>query len=122
MDKMISYCGLSCNSCPVHMATIERDEVRKQQMRESIVKQCAEQYHMQLRLEDITDCDGCRANTGRLFSGCFECQIRKCAMERKIENCAYCNDYLCGKLEKHFLLNPDSEKNLKEIRKAANKS
>ena len=91
MNTMISYCGLSCDTCPVHLATIERDEVRKQELRESIAKQCAEQYNLELHLEDITDCDGCRTNTGRLFSGCIDCEIRRCALERKVETCAHCS-------------------------------
>lgn len=116
MDRMISYCGLACNTCPIYLATIERDELRKQQMRESIAKQCAEQYDLKLRIEDITDCDGCRADSGRLFSGCIKCEIRKCATERKIETCAYCSDYACEKLEKHFSLEPESKKRLEELR------
>jgi len=26
--------------------------------------------------------------------------VRKCGLQRDIENCAYCNDFPCGKLEK----------------------
>ena len=118
MTSMISYCGLACNTCPIYLATIERDELRKQQLRKSIAKQCAEQYNLKLHLEDITDCDGCRANTGRLFSGCIECEIRKCAIEKKIKTCAFCSDYACEKLEKHFLLDPEVRKRLEQIRSA----
>lgn len=118
MNMMISYCGLTCNTCPIYLATIEGDELRKQQLREAIAKQCAEQYNLKLHLEDITDCDGCRANTGRLFSGCVECEIRKCAIERKIKTCAFCDDYACKKLEKHFLLDPESQDRLEQIRRA----
>lgn len=117
MNTMISYCGLACDTCPVHLATIERDEVRKQELRESIAKQCAERYNLELHLEDITDCDGCRTNTGRLFSGCIDCEIRRCALEREIETCAHCNEYGCEKLEKHFLLDPDSKNKLEQIRR-----
>lgn len=116
MTLMISYCGLACDTCPIYLATIESDQVGKQQLRESIAKQCAEQYNLKLLLEDITDCDGCSANTGRLFSGCFECEIRKCAINKKIATCAYCSHYVCEKLEKHFLLDPDSKKRLEELR------
>ena len=118
MDKLVSYCGLSCQTCPVHLATIERDEARRKIIRTSIAELCARQYGMDLLLEDITDCDGCRANTGRLFSGCIECEIRKCAIEKKIKTCAFCSDYACEKLEKHFLLDPEIRKRLEQIRSA----
>jgi hypothetical protein len=85
-------------------------------MRESIVELCSQQYGMNLRLEDITDCDGCRANDERLFSGCLNCEIRKCAGKKNIENCAYCNNYACEILKKHFLLDPGAKTRLEEIR------
>jgi hypothetical protein len=44
------------------------------------------------------------------------CGIRLCAIERKLENCAYCNDYACEKLIKHYNFDPDSRKRLEEIR------
>ncbi len=85
-------------------------------MRESIVELYSQQYGMNLRLEDITDCDGCRANDERLFSGCLNCEIRKCAGKKNIENCAYCNNYACEILKKHFLLDPGAKTRLEEIR------
>jgi len=85
-------------------------------MRESIVELYSQQYGMNLRLEDITDCDGCRANDERLFSGCLNCEIRKCAGKKNIENCPYCNNYACEILKKHFLLDPGAKTRLEEIR------
>jgi predicted helicase len=85
-------------------------------MRESIADKCSKIYGMNLQAEDVTDCDGCRANTGRLFSGCFNCEIRKCVIQKNIENCAYCNDYACDRLKKHFSLDPGAHASLEEIR------
>ena len=63
MVTMIAYCGLKCDSCPIHLATFEKDKPRQQTMREAIAEQCSKHYGMNLNPEDITDCDGCRANT-----------------------------------------------------------
>jgi len=41
-------------------------------------RQCSKLYGVNLQLKDITDFDECKANTGRLFSGCLYCEIRKC--------------------------------------------
>lgn len=102
MDTMIAYCGLTCDSCPVHLATLEKDISQQKIMRTSIAEQCNKLYGMNLHFNDITDCDGCKANTGRLFSGCLNCEIRKCTIEKNIENCAYCSDYACELLKTHF--------------------
>jgi hypothetical protein len=111
---MIAYCGLLCDTCPVHLATIEKDLIKKRAMRESIAEQCFSKYGMKLEPEDIGDCDGCMANAGRIFSGCLSCEIRKCAGERKVESCAYCDDYICKKLNEHFLSEPDAQKRLEK--------
>jgi hypothetical protein len=105
MNKMMAYCGLTCDSCPIYLATIELDKSHQQEMRVSIARLCYEQYGMKLKPEDITDCDGCRS-----------CEIRKCASQRNIENCAYCPEYLCDKLKEFLSHEPDAQNRLEEIR------
>ena len=85
-------------------------------MRESIAEQCSKQYGMNMQPEDINDCDGCRANTGKIFSGCLNCDIRKCAIQKHIDNCAFCSDYACDSLKKHFLHDSGAQTRLEEIR------
>ena len=116
MATMIAYCGLECDTCPIHLATLEADESRQQAMRESIAEECSELYGMNMKPEDITDCDGCRAGNERIFSGCLKCEIRKCARERQIGSCAYCDDCPCEMLHKNFALDPSAKKRLEEIR------
>ena len=113
---MIAYCGLECETCPIHLATLEPDVKRKAEMRVQIAHQLAKIYGTTPKPEIITDCDGCKVTGGRLFTGCADCGIRLCANERKVENCAYCSDYACEKLIKHFNFDPDSRKRLEEIR------
>jgi len=115
MDLLIAYCGLACNTCPIHLATLEKNTDRRRSMREAIAKACAEEYGMNLQVQEITDCDGCK--TGKmLFSGCARCEIRICAAERKIESCAFCDDYACERLQKHFDRDPGARTRLEEIR------
>jgi hypothetical protein len=116
MEKMISYCGLRCDTCPILLATLEQDKSEQQKMRESIIEIIAKQYGMALKINDINDCDGCKANSGKLFSGCLDCEIRKCAEQNKIENCTFCSDYICEILEKHFLKDTSARERLEKIR------
>jgi hypothetical protein len=38
-------------------------------------------------------------------------------MSKNLENCAFCNDFACEKIEKHYTFDPDSRKRLEVIRK-----
>jgi hypothetical protein len=101
-SEMIAYCGLNCVTCRIYLATRETDPKKQREMREGIARYIREHFDSEIREEDITDCDGCTVKEGRLFSGCKKCQVRKCAMEKGLKNCAYCSEYPCGKLNKLF--------------------
>jgi predicted nucleic acid binding AN1-type Zn finger protein len=115
MNAMIAYCGLACGTCPIHLATLEQDKLKQQSMRAEIAKIFTEQYGMSIQVQDIADCDGCRTG-GRLFSGCARCEIRKCAIEHTLGSCAFCNEYACEKLQKHFETDQDARTRLEELR------
>ncbi|MBN1387608.1 MAG: DUF3795 domain-containing protein [Bacteroidales bacterium] len=116
MADMIAYCGLRCDTCPIYLVTLEEDESRKQAMKESIAEECSDLYGMNIKPGDITDCDGCRAGNERIFPGCLKCEIRKCAGQKRIDSCAYCDDYPCEILSNNFSLDQDAKKRLEQIR------
>lgn len=86
-------------------------------MRVQIAEQLSRIYGTTPKPEIVTDCDGCNIRNGRLFSGCADCEIRKCAKIKNIVNCAYCSEYTCEKLEKHYVYDPGSRDRLEDIRK-----
>ena len=114
MDEMIAYCGLYCHSCAIFLATREKNDEKRNKMRVEIARQIKEHYGTEHKPEDISDCDGCRTKSGRIF--CKDCQIRKCAKEKNIENCAYCAEYACEQLERFFVTYPDAKTQLDKIR------
>jgi hypothetical protein len=116
MEASLSYCGLICTGCPLYMATIESDTTRKKRMKEKIAKMSNEMYKTNFTAKDITDCDGCMVEDGRLFPGCYDCGIRNCAREKNIPNCAWCEEYSCDKLTEFFKENPESKVRLEFIR------
>jgi len=118
MEKMIAYCGLACDSCPIHLAALEKDIVKKTQMIKDISEQLANIYGTTPKPEIITDCDGCKMINGRLFTGCIDCEVRKCANMKDLENCAYCSEFACEKLVKHYTYDPASRDRLEVIRKS----
>lgn len=113
---MVAYCGLTCQTCPIYLATRQEDKQEQLLMRAEIVEQCREHYGVTYKLEDITDCDGCKTEGERLFSASKDCLIRKCARTRGLENCASCAEYACEKLAEFFKKDPAAGKRLDAIR------
>lgn len=116
MTEKVAYCGLTCQTCPIYLATRQKNKNEQTRMRSEIVKQCQEHYGIQYKLEDITDCDGCTTQGERLFSASRSCLIRKCARGKGLENCASCALYACEKLEAFFKTDPAARKRLDAIR------
>jgi hypothetical protein len=116
-DAIIAYCGLACESCPIRLATLEKDDSVKARLRIEIAEELARIYKTVPKPWIISDCDGCKATGGRLFTGCTDCEIRKCAIVKQVINCAYCGEYACDKLKRHFAIDPDAQARLEEIRK-----
>jgi hypothetical protein len=117
MNAVTAYCGLMCETCPIHLATLESNISRKAEMRLMIAEELSKIYGSTPKSEIITDCDGCKVRDGRLFTGCADCEIRKCAILKEVVNCAYCCDYPCENLKKHFVFDPGAQARLEEIHK-----
>jgi hypothetical protein len=117
MDRMIAYCGLDCSGCPIYLATLETDGKKRRELRLSVVRLCRGVYGMDLTIEDVTDCDGCRQNA-RLFRPCWKCEIRRCAEGRELQSCAFCPDYACELLEEHLEMDPGARSRLETLRAA----
>ena len=110
MSEMIAFCGLDCSQCKAFKATQAKDAERKRQLAE----QWTEGMKVQFKPEDI-DCRGCKSDV--LSGWCRKiCKIRPCAEERKVETCAHCDDYPCGKLKEFLSNEPVATENLRKIR------
>ena len=112
MEKMIAYCGLICSECGAFIATQKNDDEARRQVAEMWSKE----FNAEIKPEDI-NCYGCLAEGGDLFGHCKVCEIRKCAKDKHMVNCGFCEDYPCETLD--FILNnvPDAKKTLDEINK-----
>jgi len=111
MDKMIAYCGLVCTDCAAFIATQADDQAAL----EAIAAQWRKEYNAPNITVASVICDGCLTQEGRKCGHCFECEIRSCATDRNIANCAHCTDYACSKLEEFFHLVPDAQTTLNAI-------
>lgn len=94
LDRHIAYCGLDCSGCEVFQATAWNDDG----MRKAYADKVFKQWKIQVEPAKI-NCFGCKDQ--RPKSGyCATCQVRQCAIDRGLENCAICPDYGCEKLQK----------------------
>ncbi len=110
--EMIAFCGISCTKCPAYIATQKNDD----QLRAETAKNWSELFKASIKPEDI-NCDGCVADSERLFSQVSVCEIRKCAKNKNLKNCADCAEYPCQKLAELFSFVPEAKATLEEIRK-----
>lgn len=113
MDKMTAFCGITCTECPAFLATQKDDDKE----RARVAEMWSKEFNTSLKPEDI-NCNGCLPEKGLLFNHCKVCEIRKCGLEMGVENCAYCDDYACEKLNKFFEMAPDAKTTLEEIRES----
>jgi hypothetical protein len=111
MNEMISLCGLLCSDCPAFVATKNNDDNKRKEVAELWYRQ----YNVKLKMEDI-NCSGCLSDSEPLFCHCRVCEVRRCAKNKGIENCAHCEEYACEILEKIFKMDPETKKRLDKIR------
>lgn len=102
LEKMVAFCGLTCTECPGFIATQKNDYEAKKKL----AKAWSSETEV-LKPEDI-NCDGCLAVGKRQINFCSTCEVRSCAMERDLENCAHCDEYACAKLDRLWGILKDS--------------
>jgi len=111
MQEKVAYCGLVCTECPAYKATQEDDNGARAKVAEAWSKQ----FKHNFKIEDI-NCNG-RLAVGEIqFSYCSMCNIRRCGVDRKVLNCAYCVEYPCDKLSNFLTEVPEARAKLEAIR------
>jgi len=119
MNESLSYCGLVCRTCPIYLVTREQNTEEQLRMKTEIARACNERYGTKYEASDITGCDGCRTEGGRLLIGSQSCAIRKCAGQKGLATCAQCDAYACEKLTTFFSTDPEAKTRLDEVRSKA---
>lgn len=111
IKSMTACCGLNCTECDVFLATKNNDD----DQRKRVAEKWSREFNWNLRLSDI-NCEGCKKENGQIFGFCNEYKVRACAKKSGIDNCAFCDEYACEKLQDIFSLDPAIKKNLDRIR------
>jgi hypothetical protein len=114
-SEMIACCGVDCGACPAYHAKLKDDD----DLRKKTAKEWS-QPEYEIPYQDI-NCDGCRTSEDESIFKHWptECPVRLCVLERNLENCAYCDDYVCDKLEGVLqMMGKSARENLGRIRAA----
>ena len=114
--KTLAMCGLDCAACPAFIARKTDDQA----LRVKTAAEWSKQFGVALKPEDI-NCVGCLKTKGVHFGHCNDCEIRKCGLARKVNNCALCPDYPCEKIAKFTANVPPAKANLEEVRRTRQK-
>jgi hypothetical protein len=93
--SLIAACDGYCGGCSDYLAYINNDE----KLKEKLAAEFSKQFNMDIKPEDI-GCLGCHGSIRKPW--CASCFIRQCTEEKGILTCAFCDDFPCKKLEKHY--------------------
>jgi hypothetical protein len=109
MEDYIAYCGLDCETCEAHIATVDDDN----DLRIKVAKEWSELNKVEITPEMI-NCAGCRIDGVKTPFCDSLCPIRQCALSKDIETCGDCGEMsTCEKLEMITGNNDEALKRLK---------
>ena len=108
---MIACCGLDCSKYEGYLATQEDNDAK----RAEVAKKWSVQYNTDIKTDHI-NCDGCRTEGKKFFYCSDMCEIRKCCMDKELENCAVCEMYICDNLKAFIALAPEAGSALEKLR------
>ncbi len=86
MEEILARCGYRCDLC----AARSKDPA----VRQKLVEGWKKYFNLQMYTAENVKCDGCYGETRADKT----CPIRPCVIEKGIENCAHCGEYICDKL------------------------
>jgi hypothetical protein len=90
MGEVLSICEYRCDLCPAHKENIKSEEDKI-----TVSKGWEKFFKFHVPPEGI-GCEGCYKNVDPPDPGCL---IRPCAIEKDVENCAYCKEFECESLK-----------------------
>ena len=109
MNNEIAYCGLNCEKCDAHQATIHDDWA----LREKTAKLWTQLNQTPILPEQI-HCLGCRGEGVKTVFCESLCGIRQCALKKGIQTCGDCEKLAnCQTLGAITANNPEALNNLR---------
>lgn len=100
MEPILTRCGYRCDLCLAYKPNIEREPENRQKLSDGWHKY----FGFRIPPEQIY-CDGCMAENPRLID--TACPVRPCVIERRLDHCAQCAEYVCERLAERLVVYED---------------
>ena len=108
-NKLISCCGLNCETCDARIATINDDD----DLRKATAAAWQKAFDIDALPFESINCTGCRMD-GVKFAHCITCEIKICAGKKGFETCGECAEMAACKIVSFVHLHaPEAIENLK---------
>ena len=91
MEGIFTRCGYRCDLCLAYRPNVEANPSNQQALSDGWHKY----FGFRIPAEQIV-CDGCAAEDPQLIDQ--SCPVRPCVIERALQNCAQCSEYVCERL------------------------
>lgn len=105
--EVIAKCGNRCDLCPAYTDNVAQNGA------ETVSENWQRIYGFYVPPEKIA-CGGCDADD---CPHAADCGIRACCLDRGFDNCAYCGELICEKLQKNISAVDEMEKKYADISK-----
>jgi hypothetical protein len=110
VNEIIAKCGCNCSRCPTY-----KENLKSREDRIRCSRGWKEYLNLSLSPEKLRLCDGCQVPDKQRKVYYLNCNVRKCAMENGIENCAYCSLYPCDEVNSlHVTFAPDFKEKIEK--------
>lgn len=91
MEPILTRCGYRCDLCLAYAPNVDKHPENRQLLSDGWFRY----FGFRLAPETIR-CDGCMAEDPDLID--TACPVRPCVIERGLDNCAKCEDFVCDRL------------------------
>jgi len=103
MDPILSRCGYRCDLCLAYQPNIAAHPENAQLLSDGWFTY----FGFRIPAEKI-NCPGCLSDSAETLD--TGCPVRPCVVNHGLENCAYCPDYACEKLQERMVTLEDMER------------
>lgn len=97
MEPILTRCGYRCDLCLAYRPNVESDPANQQKLSDG----WHQYFGFRIPPAEII-CDGCLSEGNVLIDK--SCPVRPCAMEKELDTCAQCAEYVCRKLRERIVV------------------
>ena len=97
MEPILTRCGYRCDLCLLYKPNVDLNPTDFQKLSERFYKYFG--FHLS---SPPVLCDGCLSEKARLVD--TGCPVRPCVIEKGLDNCSQCEQYICDKLKQRLVV------------------